>query len=198
MDTARRFEPENLTYGSDNPESREKLRELMLFVAERCQNDGSFGVTKLNKVLFYADFLSFAKYGESITGISYNKLPYGPVPTAAAAVRSEMEAEDEIFITRQGYSPYQTHRVIPRREANLDLFRARDIALVDGVIEALADLGGKRVSELSHGRAWKSAGDFECIPYEATFVDDTPLTETDVAAAHEMIDEFEHFESTQG
>ncbi|MGB3683949.1 MAG: Panacea domain-containing protein [Rubrobacteraceae bacterium] len=197
MDAPRRFGPQNLTYGSDDPESREKLRELILFVSERCQNDGSFGVTKLNKVLFYADFFSFAKYGESITGISYNKLPYGPVPTAATTVRSQMEAEDEAFLTKQGYSPYQTHRLIPRREANLDLFKARDIALVDGVIEALADLSGRRVSELSHGRAWESVADFERIPYEAAFVDDTPLTEVDVAAAHEMLDEFEHFDSTR-
>ncbi len=197
MDAKRKTGPENLTYGSDSPESREKLRELMLFVAERCQNDGNFGVTKLNKVLFYADFLSFAKYGKSITGISYNKLPFGPAPTASEAIRSEMEDGDEIFVTKQGYSPYQTHRVIPRRAANLDLFRARDIALVDGVIEALAGLGGKQVSDLSHGRAWKAAGDFERIPYETTFVDDTPLTEADVVAAHDMIDEFEHFESSK-
>lgn len=198
MNVACEFGPENLTYGSDTPESRERLRELILFVSERCQNDGSFGVTKLNKVLFYADFLSFAKYGESITSISYNKLPYGPVPTAATTVRSEMEAEDEAFVTKQGYSPYQTHRFIPRGEANLDLFKARDIALVDGVIEALADLSGKRVSELSHGRAWKSVADFERIPYETAFVDDTSLTEADVAAAHELIDQFEQFESAKG
>lgn len=197
MNAIRKFGPENLTYGSDSPESRERLRELTLFISERCQNDGSFGATELNKVLFYADFLSFAKYGESITGISYNKLPHGPVPTAAATVRSDMEAEDEAFTTKQGYSPYQTHRLIPRREANLDLFKARDIALVDGVIEALANLSGKRVSELSHGRAWRSVADFERIPYEAAFVDDTSLTEADLAAAHEMIDEFEHFEGSQ-
>lgn len=191
MGSTRDTRSENLTFGSEDEKSRERLRELILFVAERCQEDSTFGVTKLNKILFYADFLSFAKYGESITGISYNKLPYGPVPTGAEKIRSDMEAEEEIFVTRQSYSPYQRHRIIPRREANLDLFSARNIALVDGVIEALSGLGGKKVSELSHGTSWRAVSSFERIPYETAFLDDSALTERDITAAHEMIDEFE-------
>ena len=33
------------------PESRERLRELMLFIAERCLNDPTFGAVKLNRIL---------------------------------------------------------------------------------------------------------------------------------------------------
>lgn len=36
--------------------------------------------TKLNKQLFYADFLHFKRAGVSITGLCYAHLPYGPVP----------------------------------------------------------------------------------------------------------------------
>lgn len=63
------FNPGKLTYGSDNEESRLRLRELMLFVADRCRGGRNFGVTKLNKILFYCDFSAFARLGKPITGI---------------------------------------------------------------------------------------------------------------------------------
>src|SRR5688572_1912439 len=103
MSTTRRGRRENLTFGKDDTESRERLRELMLFIAERCLNDPTFGAVKLNRILFLADFISFARYGEPITGTPYRKLPSGPVPTAAGTVRAEMEAADEAFMAVEGY-----------------------------------------------------------------------------------------------
>jgi hypothetical protein len=184
----------DLTFGKDNEESRERLRELILFIAERCQDDPTFGAVKLNKILFFADFISFARYGEAITGTPYSKLPLGPVPRAARAVRAKMEAEEEIFVTKEGYSPYLRHRVVPRREANLDRFKARDIALVDGIIQTLHGVDSTTVSEVSHDRAWKAVGDYETIPYEAAFISDQPLSDRDIAIAYEMIAEYEEYE----
>lgn len=187
MGSAHEFDPDNLTYGSDDAESRERLRELMLFVAERCQNDPNFGVTKMNKVLFYCDFMAFAKFGKPITGISYNKLPFGPVPTGAEIMRRRMEKDDDVFVTQDGYSPFRPRRILPRREANLDLFSGPEVALVDGVIEAFSDATGSQLRDLSHGKAWQSVGWNQTIPYEAVFVSDEPYTEEDVARAHELI-----------
>ena len=41
---------------------------------------GGVLITKLNKLLFYADFLHFRENHISITGSQYAALPYGPVP----------------------------------------------------------------------------------------------------------------------
>jgi uncharacterized phage-associated protein/DNA-binding transcriptional regulator YiaG len=37
--------------------------------------------TKLNKLLFYADFLSYSRTGFAISGISYRAIQFGPVPS---------------------------------------------------------------------------------------------------------------------
>lgn len=37
--------------------------------------------TKLNKLLFYADFTSYARTGYAISGISYRAIQFGPVPS---------------------------------------------------------------------------------------------------------------------
>lgn len=187
MGAPRDSRSKNLTYGEDNEEARRRLRELMLFVADRCAEDTNFGVTKLNKILYYCDFLAFAKLSTPITGISYNKLPYGPVPTAAQIVRDEMRREGEIVITQEGSVSFRRSRVIPVREADLGLFSGPQVALIDSVIEALSDANAKELTEITHGNAWKAIPYHDKIPYEFAFISDKPYTEEDVARANELV-----------
>ncbi len=187
MKKASEFNPSELTYGSDNEESRERLRELMLFVAERCQYDPHFGVTKLNKILFYCDFFAFAKLGKPITGMPYNKLSYGPVPIAAESTRGQMQHDEDVVVTSGGRSSFRPQRMVPLRDADLNLFSGPEIALVDGIIEALSDATGSELRDISHGKAWQAVELGQAIPYEAVFISDEPYTEEDVARAHELI-----------
>lgn len=187
MKKASEFDPGELTYGSDNEESRLRLRELMLFVADRCQGDPNFGVTKLNKILFYCDFFAFAKLGKPITGIPYNKLTYGPVPTGAENARRKMEQDGDMFVPPEGYSPFRPRRMIPRRDADLSLFSGSEIALVDGIIEALSGATSSQLRDMTHGKAWQAVGMHQVIPYEAVFLSDEPYTEEDIARAHELV-----------
>lgn len=190
MGTTKRDGWGNLTFGEDNQESRERLRELILFVAERCQADPNFGMTKLVKILFRADFESFARYGESITGTQYKKFPYGPVSQAALDVTDDMERQGDIVIMREGYSPYLRKRVFPKEVANLERFCGRDIALLDGVIQMFYGHTAGFVSEFSHDRAWQAAGYYEPIPYEAALLSDDPPTEDDIARGHELSNKY--------
>ncbi len=187
MSRASNPDPGKLNYGSDDAESRARLRELMLFVAERCQDDPNFGVTKLNKILFYCDFFAFAKFGKPITGVPYNKLAYGPVPTGAENARRKMEQDGDVLLPPEGYSPFRLKRMIPRREPDLTLFSGPEIALVDGIIDAFSDATGSQLRDMSHGKAWQAVGLHQVIPYEAVFLSDEPYTEEDVARAHELV-----------
>lgn len=190
MGTTQKDRWQNLTFGSDNRESRERLRQLILFIAERCQADPTFGATKLLEILFRADFESFARYGEPITGTQYKKFPHGPVSTAAMDVRNEMEERGDIAVVKEGYSPYLRDRVLPLAPANLDGFSGRDIALVDGVIQMFHGHTATFVNEYSHDRAWRAAEDYEPIPYEAALLSDQPYTEEDIARARELSVEY--------
>lgn len=187
MDAAEQNRWADLTFGADTRESRARLGELVLYIAAKCRNHRKFGLTKLNKILFYADFISFAKYGESITNTPYRKRPFGPVPDTLDDVTADMEAEKKIAVVPDGLPPYDQKRVVPIEEANIDeYFRPRDIALVDEVIQTLSDLSAREVSELSHEFAWHIAGDYELIPYDAVFIYDRELTEREVARAREL------------
>lgn len=176
-----------LTFGKDNEDSRERLRELILYIAERSKDDPKFGATKLNKLLFYADFVSFAKYGRPLTHAQYRKLPHGPVPTSVDLLKTELQGAKDIAVVREGLAPYTQQRVIPLREARInDHFTPSEIALVDEVIQTLRDLNARDISDMSHDFAWQIAGDYDIIPYDAVFIYDRELSEHEVAKAHEL------------
>lgn len=198
MGTTQGDRRKKLTFGSENVESKERLRELMLFISDRCENDPTFGAIKLNKILFFSDFFSFAEHSRAITGVPYRKYMQGPVPTVLKRLRDKMEQSGEIAIRKKKYLGGIQHRVVPLREPDLDKFNAHDIVMVEQVIEAFWGRSATEVSKLSHDRAWRNASEGEAIPYEAAFVSDEPLTERDEAIAEEMIAEYERFEKSAG
>ena len=67
--------------GSSSPSEftgfiRPDAGKLVAAVLYFCRN--GISRTKLNKLLFYADFLHYKEFGVSITGAKYAHLPYGP------------------------------------------------------------------------------------------------------------------------
>jgi len=172
---------------------REKFKELILYIAQESEGDSTFGATKLNKILFFCDFLSYRAYGESITGQRYFKLPFGPAPRPLVPVVNELVEEGAcIKLQRSRYGlPQET--IIAKREANLDVFKPRDIALADYVLRELRNNDAKEVSLLSHEFiGWQVAGDQEDIPYETIFLGDPrryTLSEEEISHGLQLVQE---------
>src|SRR5262245_17319205 len=80
-----------------------RLREIILLIAMRSEGDEPFGAVKLNKLLFYADFLSYVKFGESITGQEYQALPQGPAPRRMLPVLQRMQKNGVLAIRENDY-----------------------------------------------------------------------------------------------
>jgi len=173
-----------LTFGDDNADTQERLRELIIYVAEKSRADMRFGATKLNKILYYSDFIAFKEFGKPITGAQYMRLNHGPAPTHLKPIRMGMVERGEIIIEKIPYWTRDLDVVKPLRSANTDLFEKRELLLVDSIISELRDLDAHEVSTLSHTRAWKVAGEREAIPYEAIFLSDKELTEDDMEWAY--------------
>ena len=169
---------------------REKFRELILYVAQESEGDSTFGATKLNKILFFCDFLSYRAYGESITGQRYFKLPFGPAPRALVPVVNELIEEGACIKVQRTHFGFPQEKIIARREANLEVFRARDIALAAFVLHQLRDNDATQVSDLSHAFVgWQLAGEKEDIPYETVFLGDPQklvLTEEEIRYGQEL------------
>jgi len=108
--------------------NRGKFEELVLYFAENSADDPLFGATKLNKLLFFADFLAFAELGHSITGASYQALPNGPAPKELLRVERELLAEGSLKIDERSHFRYKQKRPVALRAPNLDVFEEEERA----------------------------------------------------------------------
>lgn len=164
-----------------------KLKELLLYVAQKSFDDPDFGATKLNKILYYSDFLAFGQLGHPITEATYQRLDHGPVPLPLLTVKQELEREQAAEVIAVPRFNRTQKRLIPKRRARLDAFSADEIALVDEVIDALRGYNAVAVSELSHlEKSWQLVDDREEIPYEFVFLSSEPLTPDDVRRGQEV------------
>lgn len=153
----------------------QKFKELIIYLAWKCDDDPYFGATKLNKALFYSDFKAYRRLGAAITGAEYRALPHGPAPKQLLPIRRRMEKTDRsIALQTKGHQK----RVVALRDPNLNIFTANEITVVDEVIGQLADLDTQTVED-SHGfLGWKAAmargiaagGGPVTIPYSTVFV----------------------------
>ena len=95
------------------------MEELILHVAEMSQADEKFGGVKLNKILFYADFLSYLKRGKSISGQEYFAIKDGPAPKRMLPIKKEMIKNGDIAIEKVAVFgfPNPKEKVIPLRQS---------------------------------------------------------------------------------
>lgn len=149
----------------------DRFRELILYLSLLSEGDPAFGATKLNKLLFFSDFIAYLVLGKSISGEEYQCLEYGPAPRRLLPVTREMEEQGWIAQREQFFYGRKLRRTFALREPNLDIFTPREIDLVNKVIDSLSEKNASQVSELSHlFVGWKCAEYGEAIPYEAALV----------------------------
>jgi hypothetical protein len=152
------------------PDDR-KLQELILFLAYRSEDDPRFGSTKLNKQLFFADFLAYVKLGKAITGHVYQKLPNGPAPRRMVPIIRDMVGAGSLAIQERDHFGRTQKVPVALRQADLQRFTSDEIAVVTEVLDTLRRKNAKGVSGLSHQFAgWKLAKERETIPYEVALV----------------------------
>ncbi|MFI5180939.1 MAG: Panacea domain-containing protein [Thermoanaerobaculia bacterium] len=158
---------------------RERFKELILYVSQQCASAPKFGATKLNKILYFADFLAYAETGEPITGATYFALAAGPAPRALVPVREEMKAAGELAVQSVPLSDgRRLERPVNLREPRLEVFKPEQVAIVDRVIERLWEENAEGVSDLSHRMVgWQTTAQGDNIPYESIFFSNAPLTE---------------------
>lgn len=172
--------------------NEDKFAELVLYIAQKCGADETFGATKLNKILFHADFLAYGELGEPITGMEYMKLEKGPVPRRLLPIREEMKDRGDLGVVSIPYydMPHALERPIALRQPDLSSFKPQEISLVDEIIRQFWGKSATEITGMTHRyRGWRIAKVQDTIPYTAVFLSDEPLTEYELQHAQELIEQ---------
>jgi hypothetical protein len=168
----------------------QKFRELILYVALRCEEDPNFGKTKLNKILFYSDFLAYAHTGEPITGQEYVRIQHGPGARKLKPTLMDMEERGDLKVRRERKLDLHQERVVALRRPACEAFSEQHLGIVDQVIQSLWGRTNSEVSLISHANiGWKLARHKETIPYETVFLSDRPLTEAELEYGRQLATE---------
>jgi Protein of unknown function (DUF4065) len=143
-----------------------KFTEMLVHVAGRLASDRNGGATKLNKVLFFADFSHVRRSGSAISGAEYQKLQHGPAARRLKPVRDKLVAAGEMRLAREEFLGFEVHRLVPNREASLAAFSSAELETIDRVLHDLDGLNARQVSDLSHEEAgWHLVEFGDVIPY---------------------------------
>lgn len=164
-----------LTYKVSLPGGQQRLREAALYVMEKCAECESFGLTKLNKILWRADFTAFARRRQPVTGRIYQKLKYGPAPVEMQPLLNELQRGGYMTIERRGVVPFVESRPVGLVSPSLRHFSEDDLAFLDEAIRFYWDYTATGVSNQSHGVAWKTREIGDPMPYESSLLSDERL-----------------------
>jgi hypothetical protein len=157
--------------------SARKFQELIVHIATRSKGDPRFGATKLNKILYFADFAAYRRLGRPITGARYQRLEEGPAPRQLLPARERMLDSRVIQLEQHEYFWGVQQRVVPLREPDLSVFSEEELAIVDEVIKDLWPFNAQEVSRMAHNEpGWRLVGPGDDIPYKAAWLSSAPLT----------------------
>lgn len=166
---------------------REKLDDLVLYIARQSECDPDFGAIKMQKILFMAEFGHYARYGSPITGKKFQKWRDGPVMPAYRYAEARLTGAKKAAIQERSVGPRTQKRLVALTEPDLTRLSADEIKSVDEAIDALSGMNAGDVSRWSHEFVgWKAARPNEVIPHETVFVSKRPLTPGERARGAEL------------
>lgn len=147
-----------------------KLAEVMLYIAKKCEEDKSFGLTKLNKILFLADFVAYGVYGVPLTDTQYRHAPQGPVAEDYQSALTELRGSGRGTIRETVFFGFPQKRLVAHDEPDLSWLTPEQRELLDRALRYCDDKNGSELSELSHRMLpWLYTREGERIPFEWVF-----------------------------
>ncbi len=147
------------------PVSLERLKNILLYVLDRC---GDVWCTKMNKILFYIDFLSYRERGIAMTGLAYRAIGFGPVPEKWNRVFSEFDAVQQV---PEVAGEYEGSILTGMERPDPEAFSAEERIILDTVCDKFKDVSARDISAISHNEdAWKDCQTSHAIiPYSKAF-----------------------------
>ncbi|MCC7515072.1 MAG: DUF4065 domain-containing protein [Bacteroidia bacterium] len=147
----------------------EKINNMVLYFAEKVKPFK----TKLNKLLFYADFLHFKKTCFSISGLTYQAIQKGPVPKNYDWIFDNTMEKKLVKVLLHDYGNYMGEQFVIAEESVFDeeLFTASELNAMQIVAEAFKNDTVNGIVNKSHEEdAWSdNVESFNAISYDYGF-----------------------------
>ncbi len=135
----------------------EKFTEMVVFFTQESQPN--LWKTKINKMLFYADFLNFKKEVQSISGCRYRAIDMGPVPNNFNSLFDHIVKNDHIDILVTSFpngSIGEQFTPNEKRVFDSTVLSLGEIDTLKEVVSKFKKVKTNEIIEISHREeAWK-------------------------------------------
>ena len=152
------------------PEFEKYKHMIIAYLRENISHDGKVPKTKLAKLLYLADFAWFYDHLESMSGMPYRKITYGPVPDGFFRALEELEIDGKITIEKKEENDKVTY-LISEPESNknekIKTLSKDEQALIKKIALKWKDKKTSDIVNFTHNQLpYSIARNDELIPYE--------------------------------
>ena len=131
--------------------SIDRLKNILLFFISK--GNGVF-FTKMNKLLFYADFMAYRVTGKSVSGLAYKAIAHGPVPVRWDRIYSFFDEIDQEIV--QFSDGREGTKLVSKLSPDMAEFRDDELKILEYVSQRFKNETPTQISETSHEEeAWK-------------------------------------------
>ncbi|MEK7075592.1 MAG: type II toxin-antitoxin system antitoxin SocA domain-containing protein [Patescibacteria group bacterium] len=161
---------EDMVLEAQNDEALKKYKTMLLY-ALNCgaDDDGKITKTKLAKLLYLLDFSWYYKHFKSMSGLTYRRIQYGPVPDQYFRVLEELLSERQIKVsTGDAHMISATEKSLPTHGLN-----KAEIFQIQEVCRKWKNKNTQDIVNFAHEQLpWKICKQNELIPYELIIQED--------------------------
>jgi transcriptional regulator with XRE-family HTH domain len=146
----------------------QKLGTMVKYFAQQLQPF----TTKMNKLLFYADFLHYSRTGFSITGLTYIAITHGPVPQNYGSIYDRLFTTGIVALAEVDFNDFTGEKFTNTGNSpDMELFTPTELKAILDVEKQLGNLNTNQIITKSHNEnAWQQNVDnFGRISYDYGF-----------------------------
>jgi len=154
-----------------------KFMNVLLYLLEKCAGKPNVGEKLISKLLYFADFNYYELYEEHLTGATYKKVPYGPIPKDFVVIIEKMIETKRIKRIKTDYHKSKQIRYIPLKKSNLEELKASEKEVLDRVIEQFSNWSISAIDEYCQkDLPWLVSKEGEDINYEYSLYREVPYS----------------------
>jgi transcriptional regulator with XRE-family HTH domain len=153
----------------------EKYKEMILSFLRflNSSSDGKVPKTKLAKLVYLADFAWFYQNLESMSGMQYRRIHYGPVPDLYFRALDELEEEGKISRDNKGSDVILISENQGSKREELNKIKKEERDLIKKIAKKWKDKKTREIVNFTHAQfPFKLCAPDEIIPYELIIQED--------------------------
>lgn len=145
--------------------NEEKYINAMLYFFKYCNNQ-YLGITKLSKLFYYLDFISYRDKECLVTEDIYVHKQYGPVPENIDVILAELNQDEVIEVEMIPYKDGTTFRYKALKGPNLSVFNTYEKQLLEKISKEFYSWSTDKIVAQTHLEApWFYSEPYDKVDY---------------------------------